>query len=526
MPSTTLGDRRFAPQRSFLVGVVPTRRVHYTQKLAAGLTGSGNTDRMASKKTVTVDNLAALGPERLAAILVDLAADDAEVKRRLRLELAAQAGGDAIAAEIGKRITALRKARSFVDWQKRREFVKDLDLQRAMIVDRVAPTHADLALNLMWRFIDLAEPVINRVDDSDGSVGDVFRTACEDLGTIATAARPDPIGLADQVFTALLGNDYGVFDGVVAVMIPALGAAGTARLKSRLVQALADRSRKADGREWRASAVRRALQDIADSQADTDGYIALVPMEDRSRSHIGAEIGRRLLAAGRTTEALAALEDARPKPHTGRAGHHDALSLAGYSDGDGAGWEEVYIEALEAAGQGDQAQQLRWAAFAERLSSTQLRAYLKKLPDFDDVEAAERALRHALGFRSFPAALDFLRGWPDQARAARLVLTRVAEIDGNLYYLLEPAAQLIEGKHPLAATLLRRAMIEDTLNGAKSSRYKHAARHLLECASLASSIPDFGAFETHETFASRLHAQHGRKAGFWAQLAGLSGSRR
>jgi hypothetical protein len=41
-----------------------------------------------------------------------------------------------------------------------------------------------------------------------------------------------------------------------------------------------------------------------------------------------------------------------------------------------------------------------------------------------------------------------------------------------------------------------------------------------------SSIQDFGAFETHDTFASRLHAKHGRKVGFWAQLAGLSGSRR
>ena len=155
-----------------------------------------------------------------------------------------------------------------------------------------------------------------------------------------------------------------------------------------------------------------------------------------------------------------------------------------------------------------------------------LRAYLKKLPDFEDVEAEERAMRHALEFRSFPAALDFLRGWPDQARAAQLVLTRAAEIDGNLYYLLDPAAQLIEGKHPLAATLLRRAMIEDTLDGAKSSRYKHAARHLLECVSLASSIQDFGTFETHETFVSRLRAKHGRKAGFWAQTAELSGSRR
>jgi hypothetical protein len=121
---------------------------------------------MASKKTVTCDNLAALGLERLAAILVDLADADAEVKRRLRLELAAQVGGDTIAAEIGKRITALKNARSFVDWQKRRDFVKDLDLQRTMTVERVAQSRPDLALDLMWRFMALAEPVINRVDDS------------------------------------------------------------------------------------------------------------------------------------------------------------------------------------------------------------------------------------------------------------------------------------------------------------------------------------------------------------------------
>jgi hypothetical protein len=110
-------------------------------------------------------------------------------------------------------------ARSFVDWQKRQDFVRDLDLQRTMIADRVAPTRADLALDLMWRFLDLAEPVINRVDDSSGSVGDVFRSACEDLGAITLRAKPDPATLADRVFTALLANDYGVYDGLVPVIM-------------------------------------------------------------------------------------------------------------------------------------------------------------------------------------------------------------------------------------------------------------------------------------------------------------------
>jgi hypothetical protein len=134
--------------------------------------------------------------------------------------------------------------------------------------------------------------------------------------------------------------------------------------------------------------MRSALQDIADAQADIDAYIALVPLEDRGRPHVGAEIGRRLLAASKTTEALAALENARPKQRTEQAVHHDDLHLAGY--GDGGAWEEVYIEALDVTGQEEQAQRLRWAAFEERLSSTRLRAYLKKLPDFEDIEARER----------------------------------------------------------------------------------------------------------------------------------------
>ena len=66
------------------------------------------------------------------------------------------------------------------------------------------------------------------------------------------------------------------------------------------------------------------------------------------------------------------------------------------------------------------------------------------------------------------------------------------------------------------------------MDGAKATRYRHAARHLLECRSLETGIGDHGAFETHEAFVARLRARHGRKAGFWSrmeELAGASGRR-
>jgi hypothetical protein len=146
--------------------------------------------RKPSKKTLNLENLEALGARRLAELLLELAAGDAAAKRRLRLELSAEAGPEAVAAAIGKRLLALRQARSFVDWEKRPAFVKDLDLQRQLILDKVAGDRPDLALELMWRLMGLAGPVLERVDDSRGDVGDVFRRACRDLGRVALKASP------------------------------------------------------------------------------------------------------------------------------------------------------------------------------------------------------------------------------------------------------------------------------------------------------------------------------------------------
>lgn len=85
---------------------------------------SGPCNRVASKKTVAAENLVRLGAERLAGILLELAGEQPAIKRRLRLELAGEAGGEIIAAEISKRITALRSAQSFIDWQRRPDFVR------------------------------------------------------------------------------------------------------------------------------------------------------------------------------------------------------------------------------------------------------------------------------------------------------------------------------------------------------------------------------------------------------------------
>jgi hypothetical protein len=461
---------------------------------------------MGAKKTINLENLEGLGARRLAEILLELGEQNAEIKRRLRLELAGEAGADVIAADITKRLAALRRAQSFIDWPKRRSFVKDIDLQREMITTKVAGDRPDLALDLMWRFMQLAEPILNRVDDSYGDVGDVFRQACRDLGAIAGKASPDPIHLADRVFHAVTTNDYGEYDQLVHVVFSALKETGVARLKSRLATALAEQPKTNDRYDSQTAALKRALQDIADGEGDVDAYMAHESAASRKSPEVAAAIASRLLAAGRAEEAHAVLKEGSPE--SGRVSSTD--------------WELAWVEALLATDRRDEAQSFRWSCFEHRLDASHLRAYLKALPDFEDVLAEEKALDYALAFPHFTTALAFFIDWTELRYAARLVLKRSAESDGNAYFLLDPAAKALEGKHPLAATLLRRAMIEDTLNGVKYTRYRHAARHVLECQALDWSIEDYAAFETHDAFVERIRAKHGRKTGFWSRVAELT----
>src|SRR5204862_5146074 len=150
------------------------------------------------------------------------------------------------------------------------------------------------------------------------------------------------------------------------------------------------------------------------------------------------------------------------------------------------------------------------------LSSVHLRAYLKRLSDFDAVEAERKALDYAQRSPNLLQALSFLVAWSALDRTASLVLERAEEVDGDHYEILTPAAEALAGKHPLAATMLLRAMITFCLKNSWASRYKHAARHLLDCSGLASTIKDYRSFEPHDAYEARLRREHDRKSSFWS----------
>lgn len=484
---------------------------------------------MARGKAVSAAGLEALGAPRLAALLLELGAGDPAIRRRLALELTGQAGAGELAAAVGKRLATVARSKGRLGERAFRALVEDLAGQLRAVVRDLVPVRPDEAVELLWRLLELLGGVYDRGDGDEVALDNLAAEVVEALGAAALAARAAPEDLAARIGRLLLAEGYGAPVGLIAALAPALGPGGLGELERLLLALQAnpppvpppDQQRRVGwssrgpimahelAARARAHTLISALQRVADARGDADGFMAQFSAEQRRVPAVAADIAVRLVAAGRAGEALAVLDGAPPR----RLGWDDFMPPE-------FDWQDARIAALDALGRGAEAQALRWGCFAATLSARHLRDHLKRLADFDDVEAERRALMLAAAFKPFEVALDFLIRWPAPEQAAAMVLARRAELSGRHYAVLTPAAEALAGRHLLAATLLLRALIGFALEQRRTARYRHAARHLRDCAGLAAGIGDFGGAPGHEAYVAGLRAAHGSKAAFWALVAG------
>lgn len=379
-----------------------------------------------------------LGAARLADLLIEEGAGNANLKRRLRLELAAQAGPDVLALEIDKRLTALAAARTRVSWRKRGELIEDLTAHRRMIVERLAPETPGEALAVLIRWFDLFPCLSVRVKDAKGELSAAFEAAAPDLFTLAETAGDEALrDLVDALRRR--PQDY-------ARWISSAGEALGPLTARRLLDGLDVSTRK-------TPAGRNLLRRLADRAGDLDLWLSLVTPEQAGSPDVAADIARRLLEVGRTAEARAALEAAlSPSPLNRRWTY-------GRDPTDGAprltpAWEAASIEVMDAEGHRREAQDLRWRLFERDLSAPVLRDYLSRLADFDDVEALDRAFVHASTHPDFEAAMRLLMEWPAHREAAALVLARPREARQVLRPASADWASRLAQRYPEAAEIL------------------------------------------------------------------------
>ena len=532
---------------------------------------------MAGRASLNAKNLEALGPARLAALLLQHTEGNAAARRALRLALAEQRGPLEMAQEVRKRLAAVERSSSWLDQKRRDALLADLDRQRQAIAGPIAAHDPDLAVELLWRFLDLAKSLADRCDCVDDAELPLFHQASADLGLVACRAKGSTAALAEQVAAALLENDIGQYDHLIEHLKEALKAEGLEQLRqlmeSHRPPSGAEDETEEDGDGYIFAPIfnsdyepdgnedfdieaevdfvvdfdvdfesdygdesESGYEDDYDDDDDDDYDLDPDPTDlDQTVRLAMLAIadalgdGEAYLAEYRDhqpnalKQPLVAARVAQRLTATGRAAEAlallDAAQPLPHQTPPGPGpWIDARIAALDQLQRGDEAQQLRWRFALLRLSSQHLREYLKRLPAFEDGEAQERALDLVLQHPYLGPALEFLHQWPDRRRCASLILARPAELDRADEKLLAAVAEALEADQPLAATICLRALIESILEQARSNRYRHGVRHLASCRRLAGAIATWGTIPDHNSYINELLYAYGHRVGFINQL--------
>jgi len=393
-----------------------------------------------SKKTLNAENLIGLGPARLAEILLQVAGGDANLKRRLRLELASSVGAPDLALEIDKRLAALAGSRTRVSWRKRPQLIDDLRVHLRMITDHLAPLDPRLAFDRMVLWFDLYPRLAARVKDPKGELSAFFFDAAPDLAAVAGLAQTDHV--SDVLFEAAQTRS--------SHWVGWIGRAAD-ELPRPVAQMLLERL--TCDRPPPVGLTALLVRKLADRAGDVRAWISAIAPGDRQKPDVGAQIAERLVAVNAIAEARAALDSSRPRlARTSRWAQRIAPPAAEVSDA----WEKAEIAVLDAEGRADAAQAARWAAFERTLSDAYLRDFTSRLGDFEDVEALDRAYAVAASWGDATKGLAFLMQRLALREAAEMAIARHAELNGLAEQTALWASRLAV-RHPTAALALVRA---------------------------------------------------------------------
>ena len=202
--------------------------------------------------------VAALGADRLAEILVDHAAHDPGLDQALRLALAAQASGADLELTLAGEVDAMGARRNRWSDGDDRALSHGIDRIRVAITRDLLPRSPRAAAGLHLRLIRLHPSIAAQVRDSDGVVGSAIEDVVADFGlACATLPAAERRRLPVEVATRLLSDEHGVCCRLIHACKEGLGPEGLAEL-DRLFRSSLDGAGLAGGGQHRRMPLRPA----------------------------------------------------------------------------------------------------------------------------------------------------------------------------------------------------------------------------------------------------------------------------
>lgn len=440
----------------------------------------------------------------LVDLLLDLAQEhDAVLARLARMQLADRP--DKLAADFKKALTGLRRSTRFYDYRETDGFTHTLGSWLDQVAHELLPKDPSAALSLFEAFIEADEKWFERVDDSDGLIGEVVQNACRYWLQAAALCDVPPGGWSDHLLRLYATDPYGARSDLLRCAGLLLDESAqrelVARFESQLTRALdaAPAGRQLPIHVFHGSG---ALALLAESLGDPDIEVRATLRHSPQPNALQRErFARAFLDANRPADALVWLQ-----------GRWDSYELTR---------QNLLADAFERLDRFTESLPIRQQVFESTLSELDLADWLRHLPQAEQPKAIAHAREIALGHDELIDAAALLLELGDAVAAENRLVTEAGRIDGRAYTRLVPLSEALRARDCLRGeAAVHRALLNAILDRGYARAYGHAARYWKRLGEIDALGIVLTPLVSHEEFAAGIRSRHRRKTSFWAYVNG------
>ncbi|MCW5821617.1 MAG: hypothetical protein KIT34_02380 [Cyanobacteria bacterium TGS_CYA1] len=439
--------------------------------------------------------LVKLGAEALATALLDLANYNSDAEAVVERLLASPKDN---AKTFKKRLSSFKRRRSFISWGESGAYARDL----ASMLKALEASESDpkAGVQSVAEFFEADEQIFAQCDDSNGSVGDVFRFEAAELFVSYGSRCDDKDWLLELVLTINEKDNYGVRDVLFQKMSQFLPESIIRQAIDRLWILASSQTDKYKGRHW-LFAIEELSKQIKDPQllekvcrAQSDGELPIASIIDIAKLYFQCD---ELASALLWVEKI-------PLNKTYMECERDDLLIAIYQkQGNSKKLIEIAWRVFRRDRNVDSLEVLLSAVGREKRSSI--------------VEEEAKSILKAKEFDSGDAGFLIETGRIDDAET--YIIEHSKQLNGDFYSsLLEIAKAMLKHDRLVAASVIYRALLDSILARAKSMYYHHGIAYLKKLDSLAQKIQNWKSVDSHSQYFATLQQKHKLKSSFWSQF--------
>lgn len=422
------------------------------------------------------------------------------------IEQACTGNSDSLKKQLKSRVSGIKRAKRFIDYHQSFAFSQELE--------QVLNGIKDLLINKKWAdsfdvvdaFLLTTSVTFERVDDSAGVIGDVYREAVDLWVQAADQCKQNKltnINWSEKVLDYFNNNDYGICDNLLPQCGNLLSTDELKQLAWRF-EAQAKSALKnplEQGYNFDAAKACIGLQSVAEALEDVELYERATLITSPNPNDMQKQsLAEYCLEIGLPERALTWL--------TGE--------WTGYQKRE---QNKLLIACYQQLNQPDQVLDIHRRQFQRSPEWSTLKPLLEIVDESEKQQLIQQACDLAQQLPRLELAIDLLYQLGQSGQAAKVLFTRADELPTVGYPTLLEWVKQWHKSEPLIAVLCYRTLLLDILESGRSKAYHHAADYFNRLLQLGRQIDNYHNFPDNQQFVSSVQAVHWRKTSFW-QKAG------